>query len=85
MRCLGRVILSLGTRIWIFQNSDVDTLRQCEMFIAQNYTAELHNLTVSLLMQNYFEQEKEAKCKGRHFQEMAAYRGYCHGEFREGQ
>jgi len=50
MRCLGRVILSLGTRISIFQHSDVETLRQCETFIAQNYSAELHNLMVSLLM-----------------------------------
>lgn len=50
MACLGRIALSLasGTEIGA-ANCDSDTLSRCGVFLAQNYSRELHALTMSLL------------------------------------
>lgn len=45
IRMLGKLILSLATG----STNVLDNLRNCESFLAQNYSPELHNLTMTLL------------------------------------
>lgn len=52
LRDLGRLVLSLATGVEITRNSDGPTIRQCDMFVTQNCSAELHNLIVQLLLPN---------------------------------
>ena len=52
MRDLGRLILSLASGTEITRNSDNETMRRCDVFVAQNYSRELHNLAFSLLTPN---------------------------------
>lgn len=49
MRCLGRIILSLATGTEIGSDASADTLHQCEGFMRQHYSQELHTLTMALL------------------------------------
>lgn len=49
MRDLGRLILSLATGTEVTKNSDGNTIRRCDMYVAQNCSAELHMLILSLL------------------------------------
>lgn len=52
MRDLGRLILSLATGIEVTKTSDANTIRRCDVFVAQNCSPELHSLIVSLLLPN---------------------------------
>jgi PAB-dependent poly(A)-specific ribonuclease subunit 3 len=52
MRDLGRLILSLATGIEVTKTSDGNTIRRCDVFVAQNCSPELHSLIVSLLLPN---------------------------------
>lgn len=52
MRDLGRIILSLATGTEITRASDNNTLRQCDAFVRQHYSAEVINLVLSLLAPN---------------------------------
>ena len=49
MRDLGRLILSLASGSEVTKNSDGNTIHRCDIFVAQNCSAELHSLTLSLL------------------------------------
>jgi PAB-dependent poly(A)-specific ribonuclease subunit 3 len=49
MRDLGRLILSLATGAEVTKNSDGNTIRRSDMYVAQNFSAELHILILSLL------------------------------------
>jgi hypothetical protein len=49
IRNLGRLILSLATGAEVTASADSDVVRRCEAFLAQNYTRELHNLTMTLI------------------------------------
>jgi len=46
---LGRLILSLTTGTKITATTNVQTLRSCEAFILQKYSADLHRLVIALL------------------------------------
>lgn len=52
MRDFGRLILSLASGAEITRNSDNDTMRRCDVYVAQNYSREIHNLAFSLLTPN---------------------------------
>ncbi len=49
MRSLGRVILSLVTGTEINNNVNDETLHRCDTFMRQNYSQELHTLTMALI------------------------------------
>jgi PAB-dependent poly(A)-specific ribonuclease subunit 3 len=49
IRDLGRLILSLATGTEINPTSDAATIGQCEQFLIQNYSRELHNLCMTLI------------------------------------
>ena len=49
MRDLGRLILSLATGTEVTANVEASTLQQCEQFLVQNYSRELHSLTMTLI------------------------------------
>ena len=49
IRDLGRLILSIATGTEIDYNADPDTLGRCEAFLAQNYSRDLHGLTMTLI------------------------------------
>jgi PAB-dependent poly(A)-specific ribonuclease subunit 3 len=49
IRDLGRLILSLATGTEIASGTDEETVGNCEAFLAQNYSRELHNLTMTLI------------------------------------
>jgi PAB-dependent poly(A)-specific ribonuclease subunit 3 len=49
IRDLGRLILSLATGTEINGSSDAATIGQCERFLLQNYSRELHNLCMTLI------------------------------------
>lgn len=49
IRDLGRLILSLTTGTEINATSDSTTVGQCEQFLRQNYSRELHNLCMTLI------------------------------------
>ena len=49
MRCLGRLIMSLATGTELQSDVTEETLSRCEGFLRQNYSQELHTLTMSLL------------------------------------
>jgi len=48
MRCLGRLIMSLATGTELQNDVSEETLSRCEGFMRQNYSQELHTLTMSL-------------------------------------
>ena len=50
MRDLGRIIMSLATGTEIARTSDANSIRRCDVFVAQNYSRALHNLVVQLLL-----------------------------------
>lgn len=50
MRDLGFIIMSLATGTEVtFTGTDSATLRSCESFMMQNYSRDLHNLTITLI------------------------------------
>jgi PAB-dependent poly(A)-specific ribonuclease subunit 3 len=49
IRQLGRLILSLATGREITASTDSSTIANCERFCMQNYSRELHNLTMTLI------------------------------------
>jgi PAB-dependent poly(A)-specific ribonuclease subunit 3 len=49
IRDLGRLILSLATGTEINATTDAATIGQCEQFLLQNYSRELHNLSMTLI------------------------------------
>jgi PAB-dependent poly(A)-specific ribonuclease subunit 3 len=49
IRDLGRLILSLASGTEINSTSDATTIGQCEQFLMQNYSRELHNLCMTLI------------------------------------
>jgi PAB-dependent poly(A)-specific ribonuclease subunit 3 len=49
IRDLGRLVLSLATGTEVTSASDVTTLAQCEQFLIQNYSRELHTLCMTLI------------------------------------
>jgi PAB-dependent poly(A)-specific ribonuclease subunit 3 len=73
MRDLGRLILSLAWYSEITRNCDKDTMSQCNTFVSQNYSRELHNLALSLLTPNVNVPSIHDVCRaisGRVFDEM---------------
>jgi len=73
MRDLGRLILSLASGAEILRSSDNDTMRQCDVYVAQNYSREIHNLAFSLLTPNANTPNIHDVCRaisGRVFDEM---------------
>lgn len=73
MRDLGRLILSLASGAEITRNSDNDTMRRCDVFVAQNYSREVHNLAFSLIAPNANTPSIHDVCRaisGRVFDEM---------------
>jgi PAB-dependent poly(A)-specific ribonuclease subunit 3 len=49
IRDLGRLILSISSGTDITSLTDSTTFTQCENFVAQNYSRELHNLAITLI------------------------------------
>lgn len=49
IRDLGRLILSIATGTEINSSTDHDILGRCEAFAAQNYSRDLHGLTMTLI------------------------------------
>lgn len=49
IRDLGRLILSIATGTEINSSTDHDVLVRCEAFLAQNYSRDLHGLTMTLI------------------------------------
>jgi PAB-dependent poly(A)-specific ribonuclease subunit 3 len=49
VRDLGRLILCIATGTEITSNTDHDILGRCEAFLAQNYSRDLHGLTMTLI------------------------------------
>ena len=49
IRDLGRLIISMATGTEITGMTDNNTFSNCESFVAQNYSRELHNLAVTLI------------------------------------
>lgn len=49
VRSLGRLILSLATGTTVTARTDMDSLHDCEAFLAQNFSRELHNLAMTLI------------------------------------
>lgn len=73
MRDLGRLIMSLASGAEISRSSDSETMRQCNVFVSQNYSREIHNLAFSLLTPNSNTPSINDVCRaisGRVFDEM---------------
>jgi PAB-dependent poly(A)-specific ribonuclease subunit 3 len=49
IRSLGKLILSLAVGAEVTNNMDVGQITRCEAYLAQNYSRELHNLTMTLI------------------------------------
>ena len=49
IRCLGFLILSLATGTEVNGGTDHDVVGRCEAFLAQNYSRDLHGLTMTLI------------------------------------
>jgi PAB-dependent poly(A)-specific ribonuclease subunit 3 len=49
VRNLGRLIVSMATGTEVTPNTDAETLRHCEGFMAQNFSRELQNLAMTLI------------------------------------
>lgn len=50
VRDLGYVIMSLAAGTEVHRGSDTNIIRRCDMFIAQNFSRELHSLLMQLLI-----------------------------------
>jgi len=50
MRDFGYILLSLATATEVNRGTDPNTIRRCDMFVTQNYSRELSNLIVQLLI-----------------------------------
>lgn len=49
MRNFGRLILSISTGSEVHPGTDADVVGRCEAFLAQNYSRDLHGLTMTLI------------------------------------
>ena len=49
VRNLGRLVLSIATHREITAATDLETIRQCEVVLSQQYGRELHNLVMTLV------------------------------------